>query len=61
MLGPSDGPQVPPSKVRTTTRSRDGGNPGMSEGPVLAHVQALSCAPRAGGDLLLPRGLWPVT
>jgi hypothetical protein len=40
---PSEGPQVPPSKVRTTTRSRDRGNPSMSKGPVLARVQALPC------------------
>jgi hypothetical protein len=33
----------------------------MSKGPVLARVQALPCAPRLGGDPLLPRGLWPVT
>jgi hypothetical protein len=61
MSAPTDGPQVPPSKVRTLARSRDGGNPGMSKGPVLARVQALPCAPRSGGDPLLPRGLWPVT
>jgi hypothetical protein len=61
MPGPSDGPQVPPSKVRTLAMSRDGGNPDMSRGPVLARVHALPCAPRSGGDLLVPRGLWPVT
>jgi hypothetical protein len=33
----------------------------MSKGPVLARVQALTYAPRLGGDPLLPRGLWPVT
>jgi hypothetical protein len=37
------------------------GNPDMSRGPVQARVQALPCAPRSGGDPLLPRGLWPVT
>jgi hypothetical protein len=61
MSGPSDGPQVPPSKVWTTTRSRDRENPDMSKGPVLARVQALPYAPRSGEDPLLPRGLWLVT
>jgi hypothetical protein len=61
MMGPSGGPQVSPSKVRATTRSRGGEDPGMSKGPVLARVQALPYAPRSGGDPLLPRGLWPVT
>jgi hypothetical protein len=61
MSGPSDGPQAPPSKVWTIAKSRDEGNPDMSKGPVLARVQALPCAPRSGGDPLLPRGLWPVT
>jgi hypothetical protein len=41
MPGPLDGVQIPPSKVRTTTRSRDGGNTGMSRGPVLTRVRAL--------------------
>jgi hypothetical protein len=59
--GPSDGHWVPPSKVQVVARSRVGGNPDMSEGPVLARVQALHCAPHSGGDPLLPRGLWPVT
>jgi hypothetical protein len=44
MLGPLDGVQVPPSKVRATTRSRDKGYPSISKGPVLTRVQALSCA-----------------
>jgi hypothetical protein len=61
MPGPSGGPQVPSSKVRTTTRSRDGEDPDMSKGLVLARVKALPCAPRSGGEPLLPRGLWPVT
>jgi hypothetical protein len=61
MTGPSGGPQVPPSKVWATTRSRGGEDPGMSKGPVLACGQALPYAPRSGGDPLLPRGLWPVT
>ena len=43
MPGPSDGPQVPPSKVWTTARSLDGEDPDMSKGPVLARVQALPC------------------
>jgi hypothetical protein len=46
MPGPSSGPQVPPSKVRATTRSRGGEDPGMSKGPVLARVQALPYAPQ---------------
>jgi hypothetical protein len=61
MTGPSDGLQVPPSTVRATARSQGGEDPGMSKGPVLARVQALTYAPRLGGDPLLPRGLWPVT
>jgi hypothetical protein len=60
MPGPSSGPQVPSSKVRALARSRDGEDPGMSKGPVLARVQALPYAPRSGGGSLLPRGLWPV-
>jgi hypothetical protein len=43
MSGPSDGPQVPLNKVRTTAGSRDMGDLGMSKGPVLTRVQALSC------------------
>jgi hypothetical protein len=61
MSGPSGGPHVPPSKVRALARFRDGEDPGMSKGPVLARVQALPYAPRSGGDPLLPRGLWPAT
>jgi hypothetical protein len=61
MPGPSGGPRVPPSKVRTLARPRDGEDPGTSEGPVMARVQALPYAPCSGGDPLLPRGLWPVT
>jgi hypothetical protein len=57
MPDPSVGPQVPPSKVWITTRTRDGANPGMSKGPALARVQALPYAPRSGGDPLLLRGL----
>jgi hypothetical protein len=56
-MGPSGGPQVPPSKVRALARSQDGEDPGMSKGPVLARVQALPYAPRSGEDPLLPRGL----
>jgi hypothetical protein len=52
---------VPPSKVRALARPWDVGDPGASEGPVLARVQTLPYAPRSGGVLLLPRGLWPVT
>jgi hypothetical protein len=36
--GPLDGVQIPPSKVRATTRSRDRGYPGISKGPVLTRV-----------------------
>jgi hypothetical protein len=61
MPGPSGGPQVPPSKIQTLARSRDGGNPGINKGPVLARIQALPYAPRSGGNPLLPRGLWLVT
>jgi hypothetical protein len=63
MPGPLDGVQIPPSKVRAATRSRDRGNPGMSKGPVLTRGRALlcACAPRLGGDPMRPRGLLPVT
>jgi hypothetical protein len=44
MSGPLDGVQIPPSKVRAATRSLDRGYPGISKGPVLTRVQALSCA-----------------
>jgi hypothetical protein len=44
MPGYSGGPQIPPSKVRALARSRDGEDPDMSKGPVLARVQALPCA-----------------
>jgi hypothetical protein len=60
-LAPLDRPQVPPSKVRTLARSRDGDDPGLSKGPVLTRVQALPYAPLSGRNLLLPRGLWLVT
>jgi hypothetical protein len=43
MPGPSDGPYVPPSEVRTIARTRGRGDPGVSKGPVLARVQALPC------------------
>jgi hypothetical protein len=39
MSGPLDGVQIPPSKVRATTRSRDRGYPGISKGPVLTRVR----------------------
>ena len=58
---PEETCRVPPSEVRALARSRDGEDPDMSKGPVLARVQALPYAPRSGGDPLLPRGLWPVT
>jgi hypothetical protein len=63
MSGPLDGVQIPPSKVRAATRSRDRGNPGMSKGPVLTRGRALlyACAPRSGGDPMQPRGSLPVT
>jgi hypothetical protein len=41
---PDYGPRLPPSKVRTTTRSWDRGCPGISKGPILTRVQALSRA-----------------
>jgi hypothetical protein len=44
MSGPLDGVQIPPIKVRATTRYRDRGDPGISKGPILTRVQALSCA-----------------
>jgi hypothetical protein len=44
MPGPLDGVQIPPSKVRATTRSRNRGDPGISKGPILTRDQALSCA-----------------
>jgi hypothetical protein len=39
MPGPLDGVQIPSSKVRATTRSRDRGYPGISNGPVLTRVR----------------------
>jgi hypothetical protein len=39
MPGPLDGVQIPPSKVRATTRSWDRGYPGIREGPVLTRVR----------------------
>jgi hypothetical protein len=56
--------QVPPSKVRATAGSRDRGDPGMSKGPVLTRVQALSyvlALPAQVETCCWPRGLWPVT
>jgi hypothetical protein len=47
-VGPSGGPQVPPSKVRALARSRDGEDLGACKGPVLTRVQALPYAPRLG-------------
>jgi hypothetical protein len=52
---------VPLSKVQALARPWDEGDPGSSEGPVLARVHTLPYAPRAGGVPLLQRGLWPVT
>jgi hypothetical protein len=43
---PWEGPSPPPSRVRALARSRGEKDPGMSRGPVLAHVQALPCTPR---------------
>jgi hypothetical protein len=39
MPGLLDGVQIPPSKVRATTRSRDRGYPGISKGQVLTRVR----------------------
>jgi hypothetical protein len=39
MSGPLDGVQIPPSKVRATTRSQDRGYPSISKGPVLTRVR----------------------
>jgi hypothetical protein len=39
MPGLLDGVQIPPSKVRATTRSRDRGYLGISKGPVLTRVR----------------------
>jgi hypothetical protein len=39
MSGPLDGVQIPPSKDRATTRSRDRGYPGISKGPILTRVR----------------------
>jgi hypothetical protein len=39
MSGPLDGVQIPPSKVRATTRSWDRGYPSISKGPVLTRVR----------------------
>jgi hypothetical protein len=63
MPSPLDGVQIPLSKVRAATRSRDRGNPGVSRGPVLTRVRALlcACAPRSGEDPMRPRGSLPMT
>jgi hypothetical protein len=61
MSGPSGKPQVPPSKVRASARSRDEEDPGKSRGPVPTRVQALPYTSRSGGDPLLSCGLWLVT
>jgi hypothetical protein len=63
MPSPLDGVQIPLSKVRAATRSRDMRNHGMSRGPVLTRVRALlcACAPRSGGDPMRPRGSLPMT
>jgi hypothetical protein len=39
MSGPLDEVQIPSSKERATTRSRDRGYPGISKGPVLTRVR----------------------
>jgi hypothetical protein len=44
MPGPLDGVQIPLNKVRATTRYQNRGDPGISKGPVLTRVQALSYA-----------------
>jgi hypothetical protein len=43
----------PPSKVRTSARSRSKEDSGVSRGPVLTRVQALPFTSRSGGDPLL--------
>jgi hypothetical protein len=43
----------PPSKVRTSARSRNEEDRGVSRGPVLTRVQALPSTSRSGGDPLL--------
>jgi hypothetical protein len=43
----------PPSKVRTSARSRNEEDPGVSRGPVLTRVQALPFTSRSDGDPLL--------
>jgi hypothetical protein len=57
----SGAPKKARVRVRCLARSRDGEDPDMSKGPVLARVQALPNTPRSGRDPLLSRGLWPVT
>jgi hypothetical protein len=39
--------QIPPNKVRSITRSRDRGYPGISKGPVLTHVRPYSVRSRS--------------
>jgi hypothetical protein len=43
----------PPSKVRTSARSRNEEDPSVSRGPVLTRVQALPFTSCSGGDPLL--------
>jgi hypothetical protein len=65
VLGPLDGVRIPPSKVRATHNEVPGqGIPWPKQGSGTGTCPGFimcACAPRSGGDPLLPRGLLPVT
>jgi hypothetical protein len=63
--GPLDGVRIPPSKVRATRNEVPGqGIPWPKQGSGIDTCPGFilcACAPRSGGDPMLPRGLLPVT
>jgi hypothetical protein len=60
MTGPLDGVQIPPSKVRATTRSRDRGYPGISKGPILTRVRPYPVRLRSSLRRRLAAAAWLV-
>jgi hypothetical protein len=65
MLGPLDGVWIPPSKVRATHNEVPGqGMPWPKQGSgtdMCPGFIMCACAPRSGGDPMLPRGFLSVT
>jgi hypothetical protein len=63
--GPLDGVRIPPSKVRATHNEVPGqGMPWPKQGSdtdTCTGFILCACAPRSGGDPMLPHGLLPVT